>query len=250
MLEEIKDRELFDRIAKKYSRKDYYPVSRAARKFQLDSLIELCPKNRFAKILELGCGPGYNSVYLENKFEAYYGIDISKECIEIARQLQVPHAIFRQGNAKDLSQLKNEKFDLILGVGVLHHVDDVNEVLRNIEMLCTQDTLVAFIEPFSGNPLVQMLRFIRKVIDKKFNKEQSSFKKSDIKKLFAAPGFKIDKIRYQGYFSPPFAQVILKPMVLFKPICALAILVDKFIQKRLNNPLSWNIIWTARKISD
>lgn len=38
------DKELFKSIAKKYSKKDVYAVSTAARIFQLTSLLQLCKK--------------------------------------------------------------------------------------------------------------------------------------------------------------------------------------------------------------
>ena len=247
MIEENKDKELFDRIAIQYSRKDIYPISREARKFQLISLLELCPGNNFENILELGCGPGYSSIYLHDRYKKYTGLDYSKSFIEIAKELNLPGTKFIEGNIKKLSFLQNENFDLIFGVGILHHVDDINSVLKSINEISNNETIVAFVEPSMGNPFIQVLRFIRKIIDKNYNQDQRNFQKHEIKEIFGNNGFQIEKIKFQGYFSTPFAQVILRPEFLFKPICNLAIRIDRFIQRKFNNPLSWNIVWTAKK---
>lgn len=246
MINEKKDKELFNEIAYQYTRKDIYPVSRYARKFQLESLIELTGRDYFNGILELGCGPGYSCVYLKNRYNHFTGIDYSEKFIEIANQLNLNNTTFLKGNIKNFSNLKIDEYDLILGIGILHHVDDIEKVLNNIKIVCNKNTILAFIEPYSGNPIIQILRKIRKRIDKQYSDEQIFFKKKDIIKLFNENGFSIDKIAYQGYISTPFAQVILKPIILFYPICKFAVCIDKIIQKYLNIPISWNIIWTSR----
>ena len=119
--------------------------------------------------------------------------------------------------------------------------------MESICEICSENTIVAFVEPHAGNPVIQFLRSIRKISDKSYNKEQIFFKKKRIFELFNRNGLKVKKIRYQGYFSPPFAQVMLKPQILFMPLCKIALFLDNIIQKYANNPFSWNIIWTAQK---
>ncbi|MFW6273211.1 MAG: class I SAM-dependent methyltransferase, partial [bacterium] len=85
---EVKDKELFNSIATTYFRKDIYPVSSYARKFQLLSLFELLPDQKNKKldaILELGCGVGASASYLKGLYEHYTGIDYSEAFVNIAR---------------------------------------------------------------------------------------------------------------------------------------------------------------------
>jgi hypothetical protein len=106
-----------------------------------------------------------------------------------------------------------------------------------------------FDEPQKGNPLIQILRFIRKKLDRSYSEDQIFFSKNELKTIFQKNGFKIENIKYQGYFSTPFAQIIIKPSFIFNTISFIAIQIDKFIQRYLNNPLSWNI-QIALKIQD
>lgn len=244
IIDEKKDIELFENIAEKYARKDIYKVSREARKFQLKSLISLIDREDLGFIVDLGCGPGFNADYLKDRYNEYLGVDYSKEFIAISKSIHKDQ-LFIQGNIKDLSKIINKVPDVILGVGVLHHIDRLDLALKSIREISSEKTILAFIEPSKGNPLVQLLRSIRKRIDKEYSEDQIFFSNDEIKKIFEKNGFFIDKIQFQGYLSTPFAQVILKPSFLFYPLCKMAIFVDKIIERSFNNRFSWNIIFTA-----
>ncbi|MBN2772024.1 MAG: methyltransferase domain-containing protein, partial [Spirochaetes bacterium] len=246
----IKDKELFDKIANKYAEKDLYSVSKAARKFQIDSLIKLIDpvllEKKFDKVIEIGCGNGANSVYLKNYYNSYLGIDFSEELIKIANYYyQNEQTDFFSSDIKDLD--KNIKYDLIVCVGVLHHLPNLKKYLRNIREIGHNDSVYAFLEPLAENPIIQLLRYFRKKIDPDYSKSQIFFKINELKKVFPETGFKITKLKYTGYLTPPFAQVILKPKFVFLPVVKLFIFFDKLIQKYCPNRLSWNISFIARK---
>lgn len=250
-IRELQDKSLFNKIAKEYFYKDVYTVSSKARKFQLKSLIDLYLQNgggdKLGNILELGCGVGASARYLEGQFSSYLGVDYSEEFIQLAKQHFANSDIqFLCANIKDFT-IDKQDINFVFGVGVLHHVSGVEQVLSNMAMLGTDKTVYGFVEPQGSNPFVQMLRKIRMIIDRSYSNDQSFYTKEDIRKLFENNGYDLIQIRYQGYFTPPFAQVILKPEGLFSPIASLLINLDAFIQRYLNNVLSWNIIWIARK---
>jgi 2-polyprenyl-3-methyl-5-hydroxy-6-metoxy-1,4-benzoquinol methylase len=249
-LHEIKDKNLFNEIAAKYFLKDVYPVSSKARKFQLLSLVDLyiseTQREENGVILELGCGVGASSKYLENFYNKYIGIDYSEEFIGIAKKHFANNR--RSFHCTNIKNYKNnfEEVDFIFGVGVLHHVNNIEEVLSNLKEIGNKRTVFGFIEPQASNPIFQTLRRLRMLLDRDYSSEQIYFKKDKIVKIFETNGFEIMKIKYQGYFTVPFAQIIIKPSILFKPIVNVLIHVDKFIQNHFNNRFSWNIIWIAR----
>lgn len=245
MNKEVKDKELFERIADTYSRKDEYPVSREARKYQLYSLISLIEKNHFKHILDIGCGPGFNAEYLKGMYDQFTGVDYSQAFIDIAKEKH-PEVHFFQTNIKNLENMISFQPDLVLGVGILHHIDDVESALKSIRDICTERTTLAFVEPSNGNPFIQLLRILRKKIDESYNEDQVFYSKEKLEKIFENSGFNIIDFKYQGYFSTPFAQVILKPRFVFYPLCKIAIFLDRLIQKFFNNKFSWNIIVTAK----
>jgi predicted TPR repeat methyltransferase len=247
---EKQDQQLFNRIAKKYASKDQYIVSAKAREFQLMSLFKLIEKklnkNHFSEILELGCGAGVNSRYLINYFDNYTGIDYSDEFIALANEFYSNSNVkFLFGNLKDFT-FDKPTYELIIGIGILHHLPDIGIVLRNLKKQMDQETLYGFIEVQSGNPVIQLMRRIRKRIDSDYSKEQNAFSKKFILKTFQQEDFDIIDFLYQGYFTPPFAQVKLKPKWIMLPLVKLAIILDQLIQTSFPNALSWNIVWIAR----
>ena len=169
---EIKDRDLFNRIADKYFIKDVYAVSSQARKFQLLSLIELLyrktKKENLGTVLELGCGVGANSKYLFGSYNKYIGIDYSEMFIDLANGNFADIDIeFHCVNIKDF-YIRNGEIDFVFGIGILHHVDDIEKVINNLKRFGDQNTIYGFIEPQACNPIIQIMRRIRMILDKNY----------------------------------------------------------------------------------
>ncbi len=74
-----------------------------------------------ARILEIGCGPGTNAGYLPDS--EYVGFDMSSKYIEIARK-RFPQAQFICERVSQFSLAKQQSFDAVLALGVVHHLDD------------------------------------------------------------------------------------------------------------------------------
>ena len=75
------------------------------------------------RVLDLGCGP---AAVLEHITPwSYLGVDPSEKYIETARQRFGDKGVFVVGTADtiDMAQIA-DRFDLVLAIGVLHHIDD------------------------------------------------------------------------------------------------------------------------------
>ena len=88
-------------------------------------------------LLELGCGRGTASIYLEKKLNLkVVGVDFSQESINIAEKnakkynsnarfikgdIFEPEAILKRAN------LEVSKFDIIISLGVLEHIENIND---------------------------------------------------------------------------------------------------------------------------
>jgi ubiquinone/menaquinone biosynthesis C-methylase UbiE len=250
-MHEEKDKHLFDNIANEYFKKDIYVVSKEARRFQLLSLIRCMQQysncKSLGRIIELGSGVGASSEYLKEIYTEYIGVDYSEEFVKIANKtFSNINRKFICGNIKSID-IAEKNVDFVFGVGVLHHVADINEVLQNIKKIGNPATFFGFIEPQSSNPFIQLMRKIRMKIDKRYSADQVFFSKKEIISMFESNDFKVERIKYQGYLSTPFAQVIMKPKAVFLPIVLFLIMIDKLVQKYLNNRFSWNICWIASK---
>jgi len=244
-LREKEDKELFNSISEKYAEKDIYLVSKEARAFQIHCMMNFLEKefkiSKFKNIIEVGCGHGANSEYLQGHYQNFLGVDYSTELIKIAKaRYSNSNSRFAVDNIKEIE--KHGKFDLVVGIGILHHVDNLEEVLEKLKEIGHEKTIFLFYEPQSGNPIIQILRKIRVWIDSNYSGDQVFFEKQELAQIIQDLGFKNIKTRYNGYLTPPFAQVIMKPLFLFRPLMKLSKTVDKILFKQINNKVAWNFI--------
>jgi ubiquinone/menaquinone biosynthesis C-methylase UbiE len=78
-----------------------------------------------SKVLDFGCGPG--DLYEKIDCQYYFGIDPSKECIDMAKKRFPNYRLkgeFCIGNQEQLKCLTTQDFDLIIAIGVFHHMSD------------------------------------------------------------------------------------------------------------------------------
>ncbi len=87
-------------------------------------------------ILEVGCGTGPTISYIAKQFPSCnaVGVDISANALRQAEEAKNLHAIknlnFIQTDI--LTMQLQQKFDVIIAVGVLHHLSDITMGLKNI----------------------------------------------------------------------------------------------------------------------
>jgi len=251
MNKEDKDRLLFDKIALDYAKKDKVKSTRIARKYQLMNIVKkkLFGADGLGVLVDVACGVGAPATYLLNKYNKYYGIDQSFELINQAKNFNkdLLGVKFIISNIKDLklNDLDDCMSDTVLAVGALHHMTDLNKVLNSLKNIANSGSCFLGIEPNRSNFFIQFLRWLRAKIDKSYSGDQHYFSKKELNELFERNGFKNIQLTYQGYFSPPFAQVIIKPAWLGVFLSHLAVRLDGFLDEKMPSflrPLSWSII--------
>lgn len=82
-----------------------------------------------SKVLDLGCGNGRWCRILMNRCKEYVGVDISNEFIRKAREKYKDNAKLRFFNMAVQEYISNEKYDLILIIGLITYMND-DEVIR------------------------------------------------------------------------------------------------------------------------
>jgi ubiquinone/menaquinone biosynthesis C-methylase UbiE len=75
------------------------------------------------KVLDFGCGIGYHSTEFSNS--EYLGIEPLQGCIDKANKIyKNSKNSFILGDQTTLKSIPDSSFDLIIAIGVLHHIDD------------------------------------------------------------------------------------------------------------------------------
>lgn len=116
------------------------------------------------RILDVGCGTGTLVEFIP-KGIAYLGVDLSREYIEAAIRRYGDRASFRVGDAGRLSLDPEERFDIVLAFGLLHHLDDD-------EAGCLARTIRDLLKPDG--------RFV--TVDNCFTQDQSSIARAIIRR--------------------------------------------------------------------
>jgi 2-polyprenyl-3-methyl-5-hydroxy-6-metoxy-1,4-benzoquinol methylase len=114
-----------------------------------------------ARVLELGCGSGDYTVMLARRGADVTAVDISTQAGRYTRaQAEANDVIervhFCQMNADALA-LADKSFDLIVGFGILHHLN-LQAAALEIRRLIRPGGRAIFREPLGENPLLELAR--------------------------------------------------------------------------------------------
>lgn len=88
------------------------------------------PDRKKIKILDLGCGAGASIFYLEREGFDVYGCDISQAALDRCKE-KFPSVGFWLADAK-LLPYRDEKFDCVIDICCLQHVDDLDAALSQV----------------------------------------------------------------------------------------------------------------------
>ncbi len=94
--------------------------------------------NSDSHVLEFGCGSGGTAIHHAPYAKHIVATDISDKMIEIARQKAIDAGVenicFQQGTL-DSIDVQNESFDAVLGLNILHLLEDVDGAINKVHHL-------------------------------------------------------------------------------------------------------------------
>jgi glycosyltransferase involved in cell wall biosynthesis/2-polyprenyl-3-methyl-5-hydroxy-6-metoxy-1,4-benzoquinol methylase len=94
------------------------------------------------KVLDLASGEGYGSYLLSRGAEFVVGVDIDKKTIRHARNKYIKSNLqFKTGTITDIPIEGRNIFDLIVCFEVIEHIDDHENLLKEVKRLLTKDGL-------------------------------------------------------------------------------------------------------------
>ncbi|GMO53225.1 MAG: hypothetical protein Pg6C_19480 [Treponemataceae bacterium] len=194
------------------------PVVQNIYNYQIEYILDFLAawsQTSFPKLLDWGCGKGYVSYLLKNKNIPVISCDVSDTAGSSAFLTNSP--IFGIGKI-NVVELKHEyilpfndgSFDAVLSFGVLEHVPNDLESLKEIRrILKTKGLFFCFYLPYklSYTQNIQRLR--------KKSSHKVLYWKKDVKKLLSASGLQLLDIWHRAFlpkisFIPPFYHAVEK----------------------------------------
>ena len=100
------------------------------------------------RILDVGCGPGNIIQWLPEGI-TYHGIDMNPAYISSAQQRYSGRGVFATGRAESIPASAQGPYDLVIGFGLLHHLDDeaAQSFLTSSHGLTNDTTRLVTIDP-------------------------------------------------------------------------------------------------------
>jgi ubiquinone/menaquinone biosynthesis C-methylase UbiE len=101
---------------------------------------ELGEKIQNKKLLDLGCGFGYDLKYYENLGYEVYGIDASETMIELAENKK---NLFVKSMEK--TDFENDFFDVVISRHTLHYAEDIEPVFKEVNRILKKEGKFVFL---------------------------------------------------------------------------------------------------------
>jgi ubiquinone/menaquinone biosynthesis C-methylase UbiE len=163
--------------------------------FELGAIFSLLPPLP-AKLLDLGCGTGWTSVFFAKRGYDVTGTDIAPDMISNAIQLKENSRLVNLSfMTADYETMEfEEEFDAVLFFDSLHHAVDEKNALQSAYMALKENGICITVEPGSGhhNNLAT-----RKVIEK-YDTTEKDMDPAYIKTIGRLAGFRIINV-----YPPP-----------------------------------------------
>lgn len=197
------------------------------RKKEIAIISELVKNKNPDVVLDLGCGGGWLSRILSPKGYNVIGLDSSKKLINNATRAD-PISKFLVGNALRLP-FKEDTFQLIIGVAVLHHLK-ITDALDECNRVLKRGGFILFMEPNSLNPLMALGRRVLPSTIHTEDERPIYFHK--LKKELIELGFELQTVQYLFPYS--FCISYLLGIVGSNKSVSLAKMIEPFVAKSEN----------------
>ncbi len=163
------------------------------------------------KVLDVGCGFGQRSVLLAKYGAQVTGIDISSKYVKSSINLSQKEKVlekctFEEMDVHDMNY-DDETFDLVVGRGIIHHLD-LKVSLLEIKRVLKKGGRALFMEPLDANPLLKIFRVLTPFAR---TPDEKPLTKKDLN--WVAKNFHVRSTFY-GIISAPFAMmtsIFLRP---------------------------------------
>jgi 2-polyprenyl-3-methyl-5-hydroxy-6-metoxy-1,4-benzoquinol methylase len=129
---------------------------------------DLIPALSYQNVMDVGCGDGTLVLDRVEKAKSVWMIDLSANMLDLAKkniEVTFPNEAkkVKYYHGDFTSFKKEEHFDIILLIGVLAHVPDLDSVFVKLKDLLKPDGIVVIQYSDSSNLMIQLRQLLRKV---------------------------------------------------------------------------------------
>ena len=210
----------------------FYSISGPMRKKWNERIVNGLQREQTV-FLDYGCGSGYSLISISNNINRGVGIDISEVCIKWAKQTveekKIRNLDFFVMDAMN-TVFKNEEFDVIRGIAILHHLD-LKKSLEEVKRILKPGGKAFFFEPLDTNLIIKMYR---KMTPEARTVDEQPLRKKDIKLIKSL--FPKTEIRY--YFFLSLLAVPFRNHKVFPRILQILFFMDRILLSK-NSPVKW-----------
>jgi 2-polyprenyl-3-methyl-5-hydroxy-6-metoxy-1,4-benzoquinol methylase len=183
-----------------------------------DAFVREMNMKQTREILEIGCGTGEIAYWVAERTGAHVlGIDLCAPFIEKARKRSpLPNLQYQVMDFNQPDCLFDQKFDYIIGNGILHHLYYTLPVaLVNIRRLLKPDGTLLFFEPNIYNPyctLIFTVPFLR--VKARLEPTEMAFSKRFIVHRLYEANFTEIHVTYKDFLLPGVPDILINPLIL------------------------------------
>jgi glycosyltransferase involved in cell wall biosynthesis len=172
----------------------------------VEHLIRFAALREGDRVLELGCGMGRYTLPLAARGLEVAGMDISPKLLARLREYAPARSriSLHEGDVLDPPPQLRGRFDAVVGLFVLHHLQDVAACARSVAALLVPGGRVAFLEPNAYNPLYYAQIALTPTMSWDGDKGVAAMRPRLLHDALSAGGFAELRLERFGFF-PPFA---------------------------------------------
>jgi len=159
--------------------------------------------------LEIGCGAGRFTIPLLEHFESLSVIDLSDRQLgllsgELEREgIDAQRCSLNRGDIDQADQMfPAGHFDFVVGVFVLHHLQDAGQSIQTLAKLVKPGGRAVFLEPNRWNPLFTLQILFLKDISYQEEKMMYRLSAKRLRQFFGDAGLVDVEIDRNGFFPP------------------------------------------------
>lgn len=208
-------------VPEKLIRQVTHPSSRPLNEREYACFLLGCLEGK--KLLDYGCGDGWNTVCFAKAKAKVWATDISENGVELTKKKAAANGVSELVTAEVQNcyetQFLSDMFDIIYGGGILHHLD-VQTAGQELSRILHPNGIAVFYEPIRENKIMDTIKaMVLRVLRRKPSEETENETPMTIERInLLKPYFKIINYRFFNVLSSAnvlFNSELLKSLFLW-----------------------------------